>query len=163
MADKKYNLKMTLTDGTELSAGVITAPQGPAGPTGPTGPQGIQGPKGNKGDTGLCNVKAVNITGTVTSLPEDYTPTKYVIVGQIIVSDVDNKNYVFNSVITGDSDMFWLFGATTRAANSLSRLTCQFVNHYTGLAISQLRDYATNSSIDISSITGKLVFIEIIE
>lgn len=140
-----------------------TGPTGSQGPTGPTGPQGIRGPQGDKGDTGLCNVKAVNITGTITSLPEDYTPTKYVIVGQIIVSDVDNKNYVFNPVITGDSDMFWLFGATTRTANSLSRLTCYFVNNYTGLGISQLVDYATNSLIDISSITGKLVFIEIIE
>ena len=45
MADKRYNLKMTLTDGTELSAGVITAPQGPAGegvPSGGTAGQFLQ-------------------------------------------------------------------------------------------------------------------------
>ena len=40
MSDKRYNLKMTLTDGTEVDAGIITAPQGPAGEQGPQGEQG---------------------------------------------------------------------------------------------------------------------------
>ena len=46
MADKHYKMKVTLTDGTEFSAGVFTAPQGPAGEQGPQGEQGIQGPQG---------------------------------------------------------------------------------------------------------------------
>ena len=41
MADKHYNIKFTLTDGTEFSAGIITAPQGPQGEIGPQG-TGIQ-------------------------------------------------------------------------------------------------------------------------
>ena len=87
MADKRYNLKMTLTDGTELSAGVITAPQGPSayqiavdngfegtesewldslkgGPQGPTGPTG---PQGETGDNALIQIIPVITAGE----PED--------------------------------------------------------------------------------------------
>ena len=52
MADKHYNMKVTLTDGTEFSAGEFAAPQGPTGPTGPQGPTGPTGPQGNIGPTG---------------------------------------------------------------------------------------------------------------
>lgn len=55
MADKHYKIKVTLTDGTEFDAGVITAPQGAAGPVGPQGPQGeqgIPGPAGADGERG---------------------------------------------------------------------------------------------------------------
>ena len=52
MADKHYKMKVTLTDGTEFSAGTFTAPQGPAGPAGAPGADGVPGPKGDKGDQG---------------------------------------------------------------------------------------------------------------
>lgn len=36
MADKRYKITMTLTDGSQIDAGIITAPQGPAGDPGLT-------------------------------------------------------------------------------------------------------------------------------
>lgn len=55
MADLTYELKFTLSDGTEISAGTFTVPQGEQGPQGikgDTGAQGPQGPQGEKGATG---------------------------------------------------------------------------------------------------------------
>ena len=43
MADKKYRMTVTLTDGTEVDAGIITAPQGPKGKDGDKGDDGDKG------------------------------------------------------------------------------------------------------------------------
>ena len=52
MADKTYRLNVTLTDGTQQSAGTFTVPQGETGAQGPKGETGAQGPKGEQGETG---------------------------------------------------------------------------------------------------------------
>ena len=41
MADNSYKLEFTLSDGSKINAGTITAPQGEQGPQGETGPQGV--------------------------------------------------------------------------------------------------------------------------
>lgn len=62
----KYKLKLTLSDGSEIEAGVFEAPQGEKGATGAQGPQGekgetgAQGPQGERGATGA---QGVGITG----------------------------------------------------------------------------------------------------
>ena len=58
MANKKYKMTVSLSDGSTIDAGTFIAPQGPKGDTGAQGPkgdtgaQGPQGLKGDKGDTG---------------------------------------------------------------------------------------------------------------
>ena len=52
MADKTYRLNVTLTDGTQQSAGTFTVPQGDTGPQGPKGETGAQGPQGERGPQG---------------------------------------------------------------------------------------------------------------
>lgn len=52
MADKTYRLNVTLTDGTQQSAGTFTVPQGDTGPQGPEGDPGAQGPRGDPGAQG---------------------------------------------------------------------------------------------------------------
>lgn len=58
MANKKYKMTVSLSDGSTVDAGTFIAPQGPKGDTGAQGPkgdtgaQGPQGLKGDKGDTG---------------------------------------------------------------------------------------------------------------
>lgn len=73
MADLTYELKLGLSNDTEISAGTFTVPQGPAGPKGDTGAQGpkgdtgAQGPKGDtgaqgpKGDTGAQGPQGVSV------------------------------------------------------------------------------------------------------
>lgn len=46
MADKTYRFNVTLTDGSQQSAGTFTVPQGERGPQGPQGDTGPQGPQG---------------------------------------------------------------------------------------------------------------------
>ena len=46
MADKTYRLNVTLTDGSQQSAGTFTVPQGEPGAQGPKGDPGAQGPQG---------------------------------------------------------------------------------------------------------------------
>jgi hypothetical protein len=51
-------LILTLSDETEINAGVVVGPvgpTGPAGPTGPTGPQGATGPQGPAGSGGILD------------------------------------------------------------------------------------------------------------
>ena len=55
MANKKYKMTVSLSDGSTVDAGTFIAPQGPKGDTGAQGPKGdtgAQGPQGEKGDTG---------------------------------------------------------------------------------------------------------------
>ena len=52
MADKTYRLNVTLTDGSQQSAGTFTVPQGEPGAQGPQGDTGPQGPQGNTGPQG---------------------------------------------------------------------------------------------------------------
>ena len=52
MADKTYRLNVTLTDGSQQSAGTFTVPQGDPGAQGPKGDPGAQGPKGDPGAQG---------------------------------------------------------------------------------------------------------------
>ena len=52
MADKTYRLNVTLTDGSQQSAGTFTVPQGDTGPQGPKGDTGAQGPRGERGPQG---------------------------------------------------------------------------------------------------------------
>lgn len=52
MANKKYKMTVSLSDGSTVDAGTFVAPQGPQGVKGDTGAQGPQGLKGDKGDTG---------------------------------------------------------------------------------------------------------------
>lgn len=52
MADKTYRLNVTLTDGSQQSAGTFTVPQGDTGPQGPKGDPGAQGPQGERGPQG---------------------------------------------------------------------------------------------------------------
>lgn len=49
MADLTYELKFTLSDDTEISAGTFTVPQGEPGATGPQGERGATGPQGPQG------------------------------------------------------------------------------------------------------------------
>lgn len=57
MADKTYRLNVTLTDGSQQSAGTFTVPQGPKGDPGAQGPQGDPGAQGPKGDPGAQGPK----------------------------------------------------------------------------------------------------------
>lgn len=52
MADKTYQMTITLSNGSSVNAGTFVAPQGPQGPQGSQGPRGPQGPQGPKGDPG---------------------------------------------------------------------------------------------------------------
>ena len=52
MADKTYRLNVTLTDGSQQSAGTFTVPQGDTGAQGPKGDTGAQGPAGPAGAPG---------------------------------------------------------------------------------------------------------------
>ena len=52
MANKKYKMTVSLSDGSTIDAGTFVAPQGPQGVKGDTGSQGPQGSKGDKGDKG---------------------------------------------------------------------------------------------------------------
>lgn len=82
------HLILTLTDGTELDAGVAKGAQGPKGDPGSKGDTGAQGPKGDpgaKGDTGPqgpagpagsdASVTAANIEAAMGYKPAD--PSKY--------------------------------------------------------------------------------------
>lgn len=53
MADNKYKLTATMTDGSTLEMGTFTAPQGERGEKGDTGPQGPRGLQGERGPQGL--------------------------------------------------------------------------------------------------------------
>lgn len=63
MANKKYKMTVSLSDGSTVDAGTFVAPQGPQGVKGDTGAQGPQGLKGDtgaqgpKGDTGAQGPK----------------------------------------------------------------------------------------------------------
>ena len=52
MANKKYKMTVSLSDGSTVDAGTFVAPQGPQGTQGPKGDTGAQGPQGPKGNTG---------------------------------------------------------------------------------------------------------------
>lgn len=52
MANKKYKMTVSLSDGSTVDAGTFIAPQGPKGDTGTQGPQGPQGPAGPAGVIG---------------------------------------------------------------------------------------------------------------
>ena len=55
MANKKYKMTVSLSDGSTIDAGTFVAPQGPQGvkgDTGAQGPKGDTGAQGPKGDTG---------------------------------------------------------------------------------------------------------------
>ena len=52
MANKKYKMTVSLSDGSTVDAGTFIAPQGPKGDTGAQGPQGIQGEIGPQGPVG---------------------------------------------------------------------------------------------------------------
>ena len=71
MADNSYKLELTLSDGTTINAGTITAPQGEKGDKGDTGATGATGAKGDKGDTGATGPQGpqgVSITGATLTL-----------------------------------------------------------------------------------------------
>ena len=60
MANKKYKMTVSLSDGSTVDAGTFIAPQGPKGDTGAQGPQGLKGDtgaQGPKGDTGAQGPK----------------------------------------------------------------------------------------------------------
>lgn len=59
MADKKYNLVLTMSDGTKKTMPLIV-PQGEKGEKGDQGIQGIQGIQGAKGDTGATGAAGSN-------------------------------------------------------------------------------------------------------
>ena len=52
MADKRYKMTVTLSDGSTVDAGTFIVPEGDQGLKGDPGDQGIQGMKGDKGITG---------------------------------------------------------------------------------------------------------------
>ena len=52
MADKTYEMTVTLSNGSKVNAGTFVAPQGPQGLQGPRGPQGPQGIPGEPGEPG---------------------------------------------------------------------------------------------------------------
>ena len=57
MANKKYKMTVSLSDGSTIDAGTFVAPQGPQGVKGDTGAQGPQGVKGDTGAQGPQGVK----------------------------------------------------------------------------------------------------------
>ena len=57
MANKKYKMTVSLSDGSTVDAGTFIAPQGPKGDTGAQGPKGDTGAQGPKGDTGAQGPK----------------------------------------------------------------------------------------------------------
>lgn len=57
MANKKYKMTVSLSDGSTVDAGTFIAPQGPKGDTGAQGPKGNTGAQGPKGDTGAQGPK----------------------------------------------------------------------------------------------------------
>ena len=60
MANKKYKMTVSLSDGSTIDAGTFVAPQGPQGvkgDTGAQGPKGDTGAQGPKGDTGAQGPK----------------------------------------------------------------------------------------------------------
>lgn len=61
MADLTYELKFTLSDDTEISAGTFTVPQGEPGPQGPRGETGATGPQGERGATGPQGPQGVSV------------------------------------------------------------------------------------------------------
>lgn len=61
MADKTYRLNVTLTDGSQQSAGTFTVPQGDTGAQGPKGDPGAQGPQGDTGPQGPTGAAGNNL------------------------------------------------------------------------------------------------------
>lgn len=52
MANKRYKMTVTLSDGSTVDAGTFIVPEGERGLKGDVGPQGATGMKGDKGITG---------------------------------------------------------------------------------------------------------------
>lgn len=156
MADKRYNLKMTLTDGTELSAGVITAPQGPTGPTGP------QGPQGEKGEAGVSSVKLLSSTDTWIQLPDDYTPDKYIIVGSVSFKLPDTTAiYVIPIIINTDDTYTYFVGTGTLDKNF--KLTCYISSNYKRLNLESVKDLTTLERLTVEKYEIKIGLIGITE
>ena len=83
MANKRYKMTVTLSDGSTVDAGTFIVPEGPKGVqgeqgvqgitgvrgdkgiTGERGPQGDKGEKGNKGATGATGPQGVSISNVV--------------------------------------------------------------------------------------------------
>ena len=69
MADKTYQMTITLSDGSNVNAGTFVAPQGPKGDTGAQGPKGDKGDTGAQGPKGNTGAQGVSITGvTITEV-----------------------------------------------------------------------------------------------
>ena len=106
MADKTYQMTITLSNGSSVNAGTFVAPQGPQGPKGDRGPQGPQGPKGDPGSGGGVPCYWVSFEGgdVIVTLPTVNTSySKRTNQGVLTVTDgatsvtLDNTcEYVFN-------------------------------------------------------------------
>ena len=91
MADKTYQMKITLSDGSNINAGTFVAPQGPKGDTGAQGPQGATGSQGPQGATGAQGEQGKSAfystaqSGTSIGVPSLMTDTLPPLVGDIVI------------------------------------------------------------------------------
>ena len=91
MADKTYQMTITLSDGSNVNAGTFVAPQGPKGDTGAQGPQGATGSQGPQGATGAQGEQGKSVfystapSGTSIGAPSLMTDTIAPLVGDIII------------------------------------------------------------------------------
>ena len=74
MADKTYQMTITLSNGSSVNAGTFVAPQGPQGPKGDTGPQGPKGDPGSGGGVS-CYLVSFEPGNVIVRLPT--TDTSY--------------------------------------------------------------------------------------
>lgn len=157
MADKRYNLKMTLTDGTEFSAGVITAPQGPTGPTGP------QGPQGEKGEAGVSNVKVLSSSNTWIQLPEDYTSDKYIIVGTFSFKLPSISSIHCIPIVINTDAAFTYFLGTGIGDNNNFKLCLNINSSLRRLYLEYVEDFTTHERLTIDKYEIKIVLIGVTE
>ena len=91
MADKTYQMTITLSDGSNVNAGTFVAPQGPKGDTGAQGPQGATGSQGPQGATGAQGEQGKSVfystapSGTSIGAPSLMTDTISPLVGDIMI------------------------------------------------------------------------------
>ena len=91
MADKTYQMTVTLSNGNTVDAGTFVAPQGPKGDTGAQGPQGATGSQGPQGATGAQGEQGKSAfystapSGTSIGAPSLMTDTIAPLVGDIMI------------------------------------------------------------------------------
>ena len=115
MADKTYRLNVTLTDGSQQSAGTFTVPQGDTGPQGPQGPQGAQGLRGETGAQGIAGTSIYStrsvlsdsttiISNSIIDVPAGHTLNN----GDSIVCVPDGNVFIVTLAATSHSEVSYV-------------------------------------------------------